>query len=89
MRSARFIQTGDDAGSFIKSEDLIAANIGMLIPEADPAACYPFRITRDADIDLRESEAADLLEVMEENLKQRRLGDVASGSRSRVQCQSK
>src|SRR4029078_8788133 len=45
-------------------------------PEADPEGCYLFRITRDADIDLREEEAADLLQALEENQKQRRFGDV-------------
>ena len=36
----------------------------------------PFRVTRDADIEIREYEAADLLQAMEENVRRRRFGDV-------------
>lgn len=71
----RFIPVGDD-GRYLLVEDLIAANIRTFAPEAEPSACYQFRITRDADIEIREAEAQDLLEEMEYNLKQRRFGDV-------------
>ncbi|MDQ3798300.1 MAG: polyphosphate kinase 1, partial [Acidobacteriota bacterium] len=74
----RFIPIGDDSDDsrFVLVEDLIAANVQMLMPEASPEACHLFRITRDGDIGLREEEAEDLLQMMEENLKQRRFGDV-------------
>ena len=71
----RFVPVGDD-GRYLLIEDLTAANIGLFAAEADPKACYQFRITRDADIEIREAEAQDLLEEMEQNLKQRRFGDV-------------
>jgi len=66
---------GEDS-KFVWVEDLIASNIREIIPEADSAACHFFRITRDADIEVHESEAHDLLEAMEENLKLRRFGEV-------------
>ncbi len=69
----RFIEVGN---KFVLAENLITANVRMLVPEANAEACFAFRITRDADIGLREEEAEDLLETMEENLKQRRFGDV-------------
>ncbi|PYS99919.1 MAG: polyphosphate kinase 1 [Acidobacteria bacterium] len=72
----RFIPVGDD-GRYLLVEDLVAANVQMFAPEADPAKCYQFRITRDADIEIREAEAQDLLQEMEANLRQRRFGDVA------------
>jgi len=72
----RFIPVSEDSTRFVLIEDLVASNIRMLVPEANQAICYPFRITRDADIELREAEASDLLEMMEENLKQRRFGEV-------------
>ncbi|MEO7673127.1 MAG: polyphosphate kinase 1 [Pyrinomonadaceae bacterium] len=72
----RFIPLGDGFESFVPAEDLIAANLNSLIPGISRDSCFAFRITRDADIDLRESEAEDLLETMEDNLKQRRFGDV-------------
>ena len=71
----RFIPV-DDGGRYLLVEDLIAANVKAFAPEADPARCYQFRITRDADIEIREAEAQDLLQEMEENLRQRRFGDV-------------
>jgi polyphosphate kinase len=72
----RLIPIEKDSTKFVLAEDLIAANVQMLVPEASPQSCHPFRITRDADIGLREEEAQDLLQLMEENLKQRRFGDV-------------
>src|SRR5439155_26350504 len=61
---------------FVFVEDLVISNIRSLVPEASPEACYMFRITRDADIELRESEVEDIMESMEENLNLRRGGDV-------------
>ncbi|MDQ4121597.1 MAG: polyphosphate kinase 1 [Acidobacteriota bacterium] len=72
----RLIPVADDSNKFVLAEELIAANVRTLIPEANPQSCYSFRITRDGDIELREEEAEDLLQMMEENLKQRRFGDV-------------
>lgn len=72
----RFIPVEKDATKFVLVEDLIAANIRLLVPEAETEACHSFRITRDADIELREAETADLLETMEQNLRLRRFGDV-------------
>jgi polyphosphate kinase len=75
----RFVPVGDDGGGenskFVPVEELIAANVQTLVPDANPADCHLFRITRDADIELREEEARDLLESMEENLKMRRFGE--------------
>jgi len=71
----RFVPVGED-GRYLLIEDLTSANIKLFAPEADPKASYQFRITRDADIEIREAEAQDLMEEMELNLKQRRFGDV-------------
>lgn len=71
----RFVEISPNSEKFVLVEDLIAANVRMLIPEADTESCFLFRITRDGDIGLREEEAEDLLETMEENLKQRRFGE--------------
>jgi polyphosphate kinase len=72
----RFVPIENDSTKFVLVEDLIAANVQVLIPEGETKACHLFRITRDADIGLREDEAEDLLQMMEQNLKQRRFGDV-------------
>ncbi len=72
----RLIEVPGRTDAFIPIEKLMAANIGTVIPGALPESCHTFRITRDADIEIRESEAEDLLEMMEQNLKARRFGSV-------------
>jgi len=61
---------------FVLIQDVVISNIRLLVPDASPESCFMFRITRDADIELRESEVEDLMESMEENLRLRRFGDV-------------
>ena len=73
----RLIPVSDGAETFVFIEDILTSNIRSLVPEASPKSCYLFRITRDADIELREQETEDLMESMEETLKLRRFGDVA------------
>src|SRR5579883_928612 len=62
--------------SFIWLEDLIAANLSALFPGMDILDSHPFHVTRDADIEIQELEAGDLLETTEEGLRQRKFGDV-------------
>jgi polyphosphate kinase len=73
----RFVPVGDPSDTrFVLIEEVIKANILKITPDADRSKCHLFRITRDGDIDIRESETEDLLETMVENLKERRFGDV-------------
>ncbi len=62
--------------AFVWIEQVIAANLNMLFPGFDIWESYPFRILRDADIELREDDAADLLESIEQGLRDRRFGSV-------------
>jgi polyphosphate kinase len=59
---------------FVFLSDLIASNLGTLFPgmRADPA--QTFRVTRDADIEIRDDEADDLLRALQQGLRQRRFG---------------
>src|SRR5262245_61744625 len=59
---------------FVLLEDLIAANLELLFPGAGVGESHPFRVTRDADFEIREDEAGDLLRMMEEQLHKRRFG---------------
>ncbi|MEM9554170.1 MAG: polyphosphate kinase 1 [Acidobacteriota bacterium] len=59
---------------FVWLEDVVAANLDMLFPGLEVVASYPFRITRDADFEIEEDEASDLLEAMEEIVGQRHFG---------------
>lgn len=64
------------AAQFVWLEDLIAANLDLLFHGLAIQAWYPFRVTRDADLDLEEDEAADLLATIEEQVDLRRFGSV-------------
>ena len=74
---------------FILLEDLIEAHLDDLFPGMDVLAASAFRVTRDADIDVREEEASDLLRSVAENVRRRRFGaavrlEIESGSAERV-----
>jgi len=70
----RLVPVGAANARFVLLEEIIEANIGKLFPEMQPGTCYRFRVTRDADIDIREEEAHDLLSAIQEELRQRRFG---------------
>ena len=61
---------------FVWLEQIIAAHIAKLFPGVEVIEAHPFRVIRDADIDIQELEAMDLLESMEESVRQRRFGIV-------------
>ncbi|GHO88350.1 polyphosphate kinase 1 [Dictyobacter formicarum] len=64
------------AVAFVWLEQVIAANLQMLFPGFEIWESYPFRVLRDADIELQEDEAADLLEYIEQEVRERRFGVV-------------
>jgi polyphosphate kinase len=70
----RLIPVEKDGSKFILIEDLIAANANALFPRMRASVCHAFRVTRDADIDIREDEADDLLRIMQQTLRKRRFG---------------
>jgi polyphosphate kinase len=55
-------------------EQVVAFNLGLLFPGMVVEGHYFFRITRDADLELRDLEADDLMEAIEEGLRRRRRG---------------
>ena len=61
---------------FALMEQVIAANLDRLFPGMEIVAAYPFRITRNTDMEIQEEEADDLLLTMEKNLRQRHFGSV-------------
>lgn len=70
----RLIPIGRLSSKFILVEDLIEANVSSLFPGMIPVTCHRFRVTRDADIEIREDEAEDLLRVIQQELRRRRFG---------------
>lgn len=61
---------------FVPIEQLIANNIGELFKGMEVLGVYPFRITRNADISRNEEEADDLIEMISEELRERRYAPV-------------
>jgi polyphosphate kinase len=57
-------------------EQVIAAHLGKLFPGMQVVEAHAFHITRDADIAIKELEAEDLLETIEEGVRARRFGSV-------------
>ena len=55
-------------------EDIIASNLDRLFPGMEIVAAYPFRLTRDAEMEIRVDQASDLLTVIEESIDTRRSG---------------
>ena len=62
--------------TFVWLEQVISANLPALFPGMDVIEAHPFHVTRDADIAIKELEAEDLLETIEEGVRQRRFGSV-------------
>ena len=61
---------------FIWLEQLIVAHLNELFPGMEVLEAHPFHVTRDADVEIQELEADDLLETIEESVRARRFGDV-------------
>src|SRR4029453_2352806 len=61
-----------DGGRFVPLEQVIAAHLDWLFPGMHVLDPHPFRVTRNAGIEVEEDEAEDLLEAMESVLRRRR-----------------
>ena len=58
-----------DSRRMIPLEQVIALHIGTLFPGMEVLSHHPFRVTRDADLDLVDDEASDLLEMIQNELR--------------------
>jgi polyphosphate kinase len=70
----RLIQVGD-ATRFVRIDEVIAHGLPALFPGMEIVGASTFRVTRDADFEIKEG-ADDLLEAVERELSRRRFGDV-------------
>ncbi len=59
---------------YVWLEQVIAANLDILFPGVEIISAHPFRITRDADVEIEEDEADDLMTTVEESVGQRQFG---------------
>jgi len=60
---------------FVLAEEIIQAKVSALFPGHEVRHAYAFRLTRNADIEIAEDEADDLLQVIEDEVRKRRWGD--------------
>jgi polyphosphate kinase len=76
----RLVQVREDEGdpgrgiTFLPIEDLISAHLGELFNGLEVAEVHPFRVTRNADLEVEEDRDEDLLQALERELARRRFG---------------
>jgi polyphosphate kinase len=66
---------GTGPNDFVFLSSVIHAYVDELFPGMQATGCYQFRVTRNSDLLVDESEAEDLLEALEGELSQRQWGD--------------
>jgi len=78
----RFIQipealSPEQGITFVFLEDVIRANMQELFPGTQVKSAHLFRVIRDADLEIEQDEADDLLETVDRSLKQLRHGAIS------------
>ena len=63
-----------DGERFVAVEVVIASHLERLFPGMEIVSFHAFRVTRDADVEVEEDEAEDLLEAIQSVLRRRRRG---------------
>jgi polyphosphate kinase len=73
----RFVKIPEtDDHTFVPLEQVIAHNLDALFPGMEIVSYCPFRITRDAELDIEEEEADDLISALQEELRKQKFGSV-------------
>ena len=70
------VSSRDKTVQFVWLEQVVQANLHHLFPGMQVLESHLFHVTRDADTAIQELESADLLELVEESIRQRRFGAV-------------
>ena len=70
----RLIPVDLSGTAFVLAEEVIEAHISDLFPGMITSKAHRFRITRDADMEIREEEAEDLLRLIQQSLRRRKFG---------------
>ncbi|MDQ2987325.1 MAG: polyphosphate kinase 1 [Armatimonadota bacterium] len=71
----RAIRITPRKNEFILLDDLISQNLDRFFPGIEVVDSYVFRVIRDADVEIQELEAADLVAMVERSLRLRRFGE--------------
>jgi polyphosphate kinase len=75
-RQAKAPKSAKPQVTFVWLEQLIIGNLNLLFPGMEILEACPFRVTRDAEVAIQELESDDLLETVEEAMRQRRFSSV-------------
>lgn len=70
----RLVPVRSTGHHYVLLEDVIRQHLDYLFPGVEIAGSHRFRVLRDADIEIRELEAADLVSTVEETIRMRRFG---------------
>jgi len=65
-----------DKLNFVPLEQVIGGNLQMLFPGMKVLEHQPFRVTRNADVEMDAEDADDLLQLVEQELRARRMAEV-------------
>ena len=71
----RFVRVGE-GNEFVLLEDVIAHNLDLLFPQLEIDKCELFRVSRNANAELDEEEADDLVALIETELRDRRMAPI-------------
>lgn len=71
------LMTVDEGHTFVPLEEVIAAHLPLLFPGMEIASHSPFRVTRDADLEVKEDKAEDLLEAVASGLRRQQFSSPA------------
>jgi len=72
----RLVELADEPHTYVLLEDVIEANLDLLLPDLEIVDVSKFRVTRNAEVRRNEEVAEDLIEVIEEVIEQRRFATV-------------
>jgi len=72
----RLIEVPGVSGTYVLLEDLIEANLDLLLPDLHVVDVSKFKVTRNAEVRRNEEVAEDLIDMVEEVLEQRRFATV-------------
>jgi len=76
VSTSRFIRVPGKKDRFVRLEELLMSNLGMLFPGMKVVRCDLFRVTRNANTEQDEEDADDLMEMIETELKERRFAPI-------------
>jgi polyphosphate kinase len=71
----RFVAVDRKRTKFVALEELVTAHLDRLFPGMEVVEAHPFRVTRDADLEM-EDDPDDLMVALEQQLRRRRFGAV-------------